>query len=733
MIRVKINIVGKDGVGKSCFKRSMLKQKFQHQPSTYGIAESTAIAAEVTVSDARDWTEISPEVDDMIDRVIALSAAQIAEADDCTVLSLSEEGDESDAVACNENGPGLSEDIGDLTYSVSPELESSPCESPCQSKYQEVKDIDVPLEPFFDITTLTSSKKSLIEKFRASEGARTQESQKMSIKIWDHGGQLPFLPSHAQLMLPDTAYLLGFDASKDLESADPSSYRPAGTATPIAVNVAWASNYDAMSDWLTMIHLARGASELAELLQGFLGACGKEPHLGACKGVRAPVVILFGTHANEVDEAMKKKQNQFLSRQFRGKAFQEHILRPSSRPDDWFFLVENAVSDPDSDEEDPGVAAIKKVIQEISTVFWQDRPIPTKWYVLENTLDVVPLRTGSPIIDMSTVRALAYRICGIVDEKELFVALIYLASAGSIVYMYQSELLKNKVITDPRWLFKVLSAFVILIPPLSSLLLDWDRVRTEGIMSWALAQYRLEEAGIKLSDYPVALSLLECFNVIGQRALQSLVPSAARHETEYFVPSLLEQNFDGLLFAEHHRVESDWPLSLIIVPEEVDSIPEPLHFRLMKSCVQEFPDQPFLRRNYAIYHVDDLIDLEVVYYARKYIIVSVDVIDSNVFRSNVAKRCTQLREFLTDQLNVVKQIGLSSFKFNWWFQHPGPTIPITKGNLVPLRRYDSRRRLLCTKDRRRIKLEDCEWRSLEYWFYQEKVTFTWCLNLRGYI
>ena len=158
---MKINIVGKDGVGKSCFKRSMLKQKFQHQPSTDGIVESAAIAAEVTVSDARDWREISPEVEKMADRVITLSAAQIAEDDDdWTMINLSEVEDESADVACNENCTSLSDYIyvGDLSYTALPEEESPPCESPSLSEYQEVKDVDVPLEPLFDITALTSSK-----------------------------------------------------------------------------------------------------------------------------------------------------------------------------------------------------------------------------------------------------------------------------------------------------------------------------------------------------------------------------------------------------------------------------------------------------------------------------------------------------------------------------------------------------------------------------------------------
>lgn len=155
------------------------------------------------------------------------------------------------------------------------------------------------------------------------------------------------------------------------------------------------------------------------MLQRFLGDYAKEPWLGACKGVVAPVIILFGTHAKQVTEEMKKNQNQFLSRKFRGKSFQKHIIRPSDKPDDWFFLVENSVSGIDADTEDPGVLAIKKILLEISRAFWAGRPIPTKWYVLENALEVVPLKTGSPVIDMDTVRALANRFCRIADEKEL--------------------------------------------------------------------------------------------------------------------------------------------------------------------------------------------------------------------------------------------------------------------------------------------------------------------------
>lgn len=33
----------------------------------------------------------------------------------------------------------------------------------------------------------------------------------------------------------------------------------------------------------------------------------------------------------------------------------------------------------------------------------------------------------------------------------------------------------------------------------------------------------------------------------------------------------------------------------------------------MTRCIQHFPEKPLLRRDCAIYHVNDAIDLEVVY------------------------------------------------------------------------------------------------------------------------
>lgn len=103
--------------------------------------------------------------------------------------------------------------------------------------------------------------------------------------------------------------------------------------------------------------------------------------------------------------------------------------------------------------------------------------------------------------------------------------------------MHHSEALKHKVITDPKWLFASFSAFVTMIPPIAALLPDWDRVREEGIMSWRLAKYRLTKAGVKPSERPVVVSLLESFHIICQRLKNSHTLPADEHKTEYFVPS----------------------------------------------------------------------------------------------------------------------------------------------------------------------------------------------------
>ena len=85
----------------------------------------------------------------------------------------------------------------------------------------------------------------------------------------------------------------------------------------------------------------------------------------------------------------------------------------------------------------------------------------------------------------------------------------------------------------------------------------------------------------------------------------------------------------------------------------------------MSRCASEYANCPELKRRYAVFHVnDDLeLDLELVYHGLRYIIVSVHFPDDKISMNELKQQCSVTRQFLIPQLNEVKKRGLDGFKF----------------------------------------------------------------------
>ena len=393
---------------------------------------------------------------------------------------------------------------------------------------------------------------------------------------------------------------------------------------------------------------------------------------------------------HDADEEMIKKQNEFPSKMFCNKAFQKLILRPSNQANDWFFRVENLVSDPDSASEDAGVSAVKQVIEETARDMSPKPLIPATWSVLEKILDSLEIKLGTALSNVNVIMRFARRLCRMSEEKEVRLALTYLDEAGSVIYPQKSEKLKNTVVTKPSWIFKVFSvvASVTTWPP-PSLIEDWNRVRQVGIASWELIDHRLKEAGVKSAEY----------------------------KTEYFVPCLLEVESKGP-FAAVDLVASR-PMSLIILSHKIEFIPEQLHFRLMTCCIEKYPDEPMLTRNKCVYRVEKDVKLEVIYHLKKYIIV---IIDTQRPLHEIACLYTDIRLFITKKLHEVKTPGLSRFQFSLNIQHPGPAIPVDVNKLVCINKYipSEDTTLRRNKSRVDVNLDHNERAALDCWFYEEK-------------
>ena len=690
--RVKIVIAGRDRTGKTSFKRSLLKLKFQI------IELSTPVAVEeLAVCEASNWKLVNDKGKEFLDKQIARAAVHANVSD-------SEDDNKYD------NERTYVDHQSEVEIDVSVDRKSTSTDTR-QSGINTDK-LDEATDQLDEATFLTKEIACAITDFQSDPDLLKQEDSKVHIAMWDLGGQEPLLPGQGEAITPGCVVCVVFNASEFLGDKAKSFYFPFADSKPIPINNHWiVTNYDAVALWASMTFLAGDV----ESLEGLLSCL----HIGKSKGCASPVMLLIGTHINDADEEMIKKQNEFLSKMFCNKAFQKHILRPSNQANDWFFRVENSVSDPDSASEDAGVSAVKQVIEEMAHDVSPKRLIPATWSVLEKILDSLEIKLGSALSNVNDIMHFAHRLCRMSEEKEVRLALTYLDEAGSVIYPQKHEKLKNTVVTKPSWIFMVFSVVASVTtrpPPLLSE--DWDRVRQVGIASWELIHHRLKKAGVKPEEYEDVLNLLNLYFILCLKpCLAQPLPLSVSYKTEYFVPCLLEVESKGP-FAAVHSVPPR-PMSLIILSHKIEFIPEQLHFRLMTCCIEKYPDEPKLTRNKCVYRVEKDVKLEVIYHLKKYIIVT---IDTQRPLHEIACLCTDIRLFITKKLHEVKTPGLSRFQFTLNIQHPGAAIPVAVNKVVCIDKYiPSEDTILRTNiDRDDVNLDHNEKAALDCWFYEEK-------------
>ena len=699
--RVKIVIVGKDRTGKTSFKRSLLNEKFQVCEASTPVAK-----AEVAVCEACNWSALHDKDQQFLDRQIARAAIRAQHASNVNEAGSKDADNEDGQTAnaqfgTNTSKPSeaeLSQDTAIKTNTHKLDKEAASIGDGESSTSNDKLD---------EAIVLTEGIGRAIKQFQSNPDILKQEESKVYHTIWDLGGQELLLPGQQQAITPRSIVFLVFDARKFLNDEAESFHRssPDSAETPIP-NMWIEKNYDALSLWGSTTFLARAEGHhLIDSLDKSL----------ACA---LPIMFLIGTHIAEVSQEMIEKQNKFLSEKFFDQEFSEHIYRPSQQPDDWFFRVENSVSDPESPNEDPGVVAVKEVIGKVTNSVSFKSLIPATWAVLEKICDGLEEKMGSALSSVNVILALANRLCRISEEKEVRAALVYLDDAGSVIFPQKSEKLKDTVVTKPNWLFKVFSVIASVYFPSGFFYHQWRHAKKTGIVSWELMKDCLRKAGVKEEEYEVVLNLLNCFYLLSPKSPPSQL--AISYETEYFVACLLESDPNSPLAAAAPVNPDDLkPFSLIISPCQIAFIPEQLHFRLMTCCIEEYPDEPMLTRHHSVYRVERDVTLAMAYYSKKYIILTIDTTRPC---HEIASLCTGIRLFITEKLDEVKKPGLPNFHFSVNIQPSGPAVPVDPTKLVCIDEYKASEDtpLRVNISRLDVKLDPNEKAALDCWFHEEK-------------
>ena len=615
IVRIKIVVVGRDRTGKTSFKRSLLDEKFQP------IEPSTSVAkAELAVCEASKWRRLSDKDREFLDRQIARAAIH-AERNASARSSGSE--DESKSV-------NTKVDQSETAMHSNDDKQSTANDSEIRTSYDRQNEGLTPnddnesnksTDEFDEAAALNETIVHVMKQFQEDPILLKQEDLKLHITMWDLGGQEPLLPGQGQAITPGCIDFIVFNAAEPLNEEAKSFYLHSVDSEPIPIQNFWVEkNCDAVSLWASVTSLV-GEHHSSDL--------GSFPlltdYIGKSMNCASPVMFLIGTHAKDVDEKMIKKQNEFLSKLLHKKAFKKHIIRPTTQPHDWFFCVENSVSDPDSPNEDPGVTIVKQLIEKMASDVSPKPVIPATLSVLEKILDALEGKLGSALSNVKVIMPFANRLCRMSKERELRAALSYLDEAGSVIFPQRIKKLKNVVVTKPHWLFNVFSIVASICHSSPLLSEAWEQAQETGIVCWDLIDHRLKEAGVKQEEYAIVLNLLNCFFILCLKPGSFAV--AVSYQTDYFVPCLLNFVYEGPFAAATPATpDRPKPLSLIVSSCKIDFIPEQLHFMLMTCCIEKYQEniEPMLARNYSVYQVQKGVKLELIYHLKKYIIVTID-------------------------------------------------------------------------------------------------------------
>ena len=217
--RVKIVIAGRDRTGKTSFKRSLLKLKFQI------IEPSTPVAvAELAVCEASNWKLLSDKDEEVLDKQIARAAVHVP-----TVATADVSGSQDDNKYDNDK-TDYADHHGEVELGLSVDRESTSTDT---------KESSIDTDKVDEATVLTGGIARAITDFQSDPDLLKQEDSKVHVAIWDLGGQEPLLPGQEEAITPGCVVCVVFNASEFLGDSAKSFYCPSADSKPIPIDNHW--------------------------------------------------------------------------------------------------------------------------------------------------------------------------------------------------------------------------------------------------------------------------------------------------------------------------------------------------------------------------------------------------------------------------------------------------------------------------------------------------------------
>ncbi|XP_065832214.1 uncharacterized protein [Oscarella lobularis] len=637
--RVRVNVIGQDGVGKTCLVRLLLGEKFEEQASTCGIDFSKASVTMVK------------------------SHSSVAEGDAFQWRLLSHK----------EHKEMLNQMYGSAERKLEKQTEEHKNTSelfPNSSDSSEDDKVDKPLAD--NPSKLAQEHRNQIQEIVDDPTRIGNQSRVSLMTISDFGGQEPFLTAHAALM-PSGAlsmYVLVFNGAELLSDKAKSVYRQnAEDGHIISLDQTLCrmkTNKDFLKHWSSSVHVAHSP----QLTSSFLGEA---------EDVNFPPIFLVATHRRKAEATrgtavdVIQKNNDSVDAIFSGENVQGHFIYPS-QSDNNFFLVENETSG--TADEDPTAREIRGEVNKMSNSFWKkEKEQPARWLKFEDVLGELKSITKRSVSEIEEIREVA-KICCIPsdgEESELKEALVHLTNVGAAFYFPEVSFLEKFVFHDTQWLVHVLASFFGSAhskPKQAKARTDWQKAKQSGHLSSYLVNYLLKQAEVEERDYESAKGILRHFDVLVEK------------EDGHFAPCFLQNNFDGeTQYDKSFSSGQDaFPLPLVISARDVLCFPEPLFFRLAARIISSgeyFKKAPTnMSRNRLVFPLRPVggVNAEFLYLGIQNCICLTVFSETERGRPTEAQlvslrqRCSELRQWIIASVDDAKKRGMPGLQTEFYCQ-----------------------------------------------------------------
>ena len=602
---LRIDVVGRDRVGKTSLAKSLLSEKFdKDQDSTEGVK-----SIEVSVKVAHNWEKREHGCDmlEMCNHFTAIATVQklqgCKESEVHTTdyaISRSRDSDSGisltlpsltgnvrlktglhtlqSTITSHETasvaGSSFSDTMVPNTHNFT-QMRSLKMDSFVQKLLPNIKP-----QSLGDISTTV---KELVTRYYTGELPMDVECNPLHVTVFDYGGHSAYRPSHTPFLSRKGVKLVVLKMSESLETdCSMPVFKSRYDANPQKWGNLCITNWEVVEEWLSYVYVTAD----------------EQPHtLPSVQGRFVPAVILVATHIDEVDEQVAKDQETFVNLKLKGKPYEKHIVRDTNGR--VLVSVDNTKSEEGSDK---GIKYLKQTIESIANDMKTN--VPLRWLQLAHA--VMELRKmiagasqlSEPMVALEDIRYLADRLQAVTDESDLKNAVEFLSDNGVIVSRPMRHIgsKQDMIIIDPKWLTEQFCK-ILTVHSRSKLDkrfgTDLDILEARGILSGKFASYLLSG-----TDEEVILEFMEAYNLICLYELPSQVKqSAALFLTEALAGPV--DPYDLKVFSRSCISESPaFFVPSMLRPCKPRAIPEPqfgetvthLWFRLPDCLI---PDQIF--------------------------------------------------------------------------------------------------------------------------------------------